>query len=471
MNGRVIKLLWIALEKFGITFISIATFFVYAKMLGPIEFGLAVLALSVGQGLSLIFGNLFEDAIVRHQEPLQKHFDSGWWGGIFISVVLCVLVVAISHALALQPLLHDLILLSIVQIPLVSISTVYVAGLRREGHFNVLAKRTIIARLLGAAVGLTMVFQGAGSWSVVTQAVLIELFSLLSLAVLSDKKIGMQFSWRAFCELVSVGWALSLRRLSWDASIRGIPIILGATAGAAAVGIYGLAWRMVEMPRSAIASGLLSYALPVFSRRQSDLPKLQGLFLDATKNTGLIVIPMFVGLSALAPVLLPWIFGSEWDDAIVPVQLLAIVAALSFTRIYIPVSLTALARPGVTLTTDIIGTVIALIVTYWYGTELGALAAAFAMLLRSVVVFPFSSMGLKKVLGIGFKSQLSTFVGAAFASLCMAIFVTFVSRQLEYSVLVSALSSVVGGGVCYLLVLTVIHPKWFSELKAFFGKS
>ncbi|CCN37496.1 putative Polysaccharide biosynthesis protein [Vibrio nigripulchritudo SO65] len=470
MNSRVIKLLWIAFEKFGMTIVSIATFFIYAKLLTPLVFGMAVLALSIGQGVAVIFGNLFEDALVQHKDPQSTHFDTAFWGGISISAVLSFSILGICWFLAIDPALFNLIAFSLLHIVLVSVTSLYVAKLRRIGRFDTLAKRSMLSRLVGAGAGIGLVLYGFGSVAVVAQSVIIEIVGLAYLLFVTNHRIGLSFQRKAFFELSSVGWMLCVRRLSWDASIRGIPILLGMTAGTAAVGLFGFAWRIVEMPRSAIASGLLSYALPVFSRRQKQKEELCQLFQLSTKFTAMIVTPLFVGLALVAPTLVPWLFGDKWLDAILPTQIFALVAVISLARIYVPVSFTAVAKPSTALISDLVGTIAALTVTAMFGAAYGAMAAALGMLLRVFVTMPFSMKGYSKIFGLNGFNQIKPVSSAWLASLGMVFAVVISGQFIESSLEVIFLATCLIGAASYVVCMKLVYPSWQQDLRQFLNR-
>lgn len=467
MSSRLAKLFWIACDKSGMTLISLVTFFVYAKLLEPAEFGLAILALSVGQGLSLVFCNLFEDPLVRHESPSRTHFDSALWGGSLFSLLLAAIAAGIVFLLALPEELRELLLLSLLLLPLLSVSSVFVAELRRKGAFRQLAKRTIVARLIGGAVGIALAFGGAGSWAMVIQAVVIEVISVMALVVMAAERPGFAVQFKVIAELGSVGWALCLRRLNWDACIRGIPIILGVTAGAAAVGIFGFAWRLVDMPRSAIASGLMSYALPTFARRQSQIGELRALFCKATWGTALIVMPLFIGLAAVAPQLVPWLFGEKWQDAILPVQLLAMMVAVSQVMIFAPTVMTAVKRPTMTLASDTVATLFALIVTVYFGAAYGAVAGAIAMVGRSLFGLPFNARGLQHVLGLAPLGQLTVVAQPLVAAVVMALLISLFNHYIVIAPSVQLPLAILLGGGVYLALISLIKRNWWWQLRTF----
>jgi O-antigen/teichoic acid export membrane protein len=469
-TARLTKLMWIVFEKFGISLISLLTFIVYAKILGPYELGIAVLALSVGQGLALIFGSLFEDALVQQSELKATQLNSAFFGSLIISLTICLLSVMVLQNLHLELLLKQLILVSLIQLPLIALSTIYVAQLRRNGAFKQLAHRTLFGRLLGAASGLYLVTHGAGAWAVLIQAVSAEILGLLVLLFTSNYRPRVNFNLAAMLALLKIGGPLALRRLSWDITVRGVPLVIGISASASAVGTFSLAWRLVEMPRSAIASGIVSFALPVFSRNQHLPEALRTLFCYATRMTSFLVIPLFFGLSAVAPLLIPLLFGEQWHDAIWVTQLLSLVAAYSVTRLYTPTLLTAMARPNLTLSSDIFASLSCLFVAWWLAPDYAAEAGAFGLIARAVISAPFSYLGVTKALGLSAKTQLASAIHSLLAASLMFLVVLLLPEYLEFSHLVLLACSIAIGASCYLVSYSLLQPQWISDLKQFVSR-
>jgi O-antigen/teichoic acid export membrane protein len=70
-------------------------------------------------------------------------------------------------------------------------------------------------------------------------------------------------------------------------------------------------------------------ALPIFAQKQDDLDQLRQRLFATMSVCTIVALPAFLGLSAVAPDLIPFAFGQVWTPAVPVVQLLAISALLS----------------------------------------------------------------------------------------------------------------------------------------------
>lgn len=470
MQSRLMNLAWIGLEKFGLTLVSLVTFFIYAQYLGPHEFGVAIIALSIGQGISLIIGNLFQDALVQHKSPDKKHYSSAFWGGNVLSLIICSLIVLCLVFVQTKQFVL-LVAFSLIQVPLVVSSAGLIAFCRRESAFKKFTITSVVARLLGATLGLVMVALGTGAWAVVAQSVAIAGITFFGLFMFNARIVELSLSAKCIRELLSMGWALSVRRLSWDLTVRGIPLTLGVVAGPTAVGIFALAWRLVEMPRSAIASGLNSYALPVLSRHQHNRTSLGHMFQAMTAHSTIVIMPIFFGLAAISPIMINTLFDQKWQSSIALIQILALVTAINSSRLYVPTALTATSRPAVNLHIDILSTLLALVVTAFAGIYFGALAGAGGYLARLLVSFPATFFSIREVFSIHVRKQLSGMRSPLIGSLMMFLAVSFVAEQIEAPGWISLVLLVCFGAAIYISAITLLHRKWFDEMRAWLSGS
>src|SRR5690606_10337652 len=132
-----------------------------------------------------------------------------------------------------------------------------------------------------------------------------------------------------------------------------VNVVLGITAGASAVGMFNLAMRIIDLPRTAIYNGLMSYALPAFARRSADSSRLIGIISDSTALSGFLLTPLFIGIALTADDIVLLIFGAKWVDAIPLLQVLACTAALGNLAMFATTALVAVNRSRLTLKAEV----------------------------------------------------------------------------------------------------------------------
>jgi O-antigen/teichoic acid export membrane protein len=97
---------------------------------------------------------------------------------------------------------------------------------------------------------------------------------------------------------------------------------LGAFLGPAAVGIYALARRPLELLTSSLINPMAGVAMPSVSRMQADVEAVNGFYDRSVRIAALIGFPAFMGLAAIAPEVVPMVLGPEWIASVPAVQII-----------------------------------------------------------------------------------------------------------------------------------------------------
>lgn len=468
---RLLRLLWIFAEKFGLVFLSIFSFYVYAMVLAPEELGQGVIVLGIVELITLLFTSTVDSSFIRRDKISSQQDGTLFWGGIAVSTTFALLINFAAFLYTSDLTTRYLVLVASLLLPLQLASRVHVAHMRRQGNFKALAKRTLAGKLIGMAVGISSAYAGMGPWAVVLQAVVMQLVATSTLLLLDRRKLPFCFDWSFLQSLIVVGFPVAVKAVSWNLMNRGIVIILGITSGAAVVGYYNLANRLIELPRTAIYGGLMSYALPVFSRRKQDTDAIRNFYRQASLLSTIILAPCFVGLALVSERIVLLIFGDKWAPSIVTLQILALVAGVSLLFVFTSSVLIALKKQTMTLKAELSGTLVALIVAYFLGATYGALTGAIALCVRSLFVVPANISAMKKVIGLDVAEQAGLFVRSLGACMIMAIVVTGLNILLpaqgwtEFGI-ISVL-----GALSYMVTYSLFHMRWISDFKTFIAQS
>jgi O-antigen/teichoic acid export membrane protein len=355
-----------------------------------------------------------------------------------------------------------------VKILFTMMARVYVAQMRRTSNFKALASRTLLGKIAGGVGGVGVALMGLGAWAVIAQALIMEFVSIVVLMLADRRRIALRIDVAVLRELLKAGIPVAINVLSAQTLQRGVNVVLGMTAGAHAVGMFNLAMRIIDLPRSAIYNGLMSYALPVFARRSSEPTRLIGIISDSTTITGFLLTPFFLGIALTAEDIILLIFGAKWAEAIPMLQVLAVTAALGNLAIYATTALVAVNHTRVTLKAEVTTTLFALAMLYVLGPIYGGMAAALVLLVRTVVITPAQIIGLNSAIGYGWTAFFQSSYRSVIASLLMVAAVLTISPQLGLQGYLHLACNIAIGAATYALAYSVLHPRWPREFKLVF---
>ncbi|WP_397448287.1 oligosaccharide flippase family protein [Pseudomonas sp. NA-150] len=467
-NHRLVTLIWIFTEKFGLIFLSMITFVVYAHLLTPTELGVGTVIIAIVEMVGILYSSVLEDPLVRLERLENKHISTGFWFAVLISLASVVVISLGAMLYTTDTALRWMTAVASVKILFTMMARIYVVQMRRTSNFKLLASRTLLGKVAGGIGGVLVALWGFGPWAVIAQALIMEFVSILVLMRGDRRRIPFLIDRTVLRELLHAGTPVAINVLSSQTLQRGVTVVLGITSGAQAVGIFNLAMRIIDLPRSAIYNGLMSYALPAFARRSADPARLIGLIGDSTAISGFLLTPLFVGIALTANDIILLIFGAKWADSIALLQVLACTAALGNLALYATTALVAVNRTYLTLKAEVTTTLLALALVYLLGSVYGGMAAALALLVRMLIITPLQIRGLNTAIGYGWRSFFESGYRSVLAALVMAAVVTFISGRSGLSGYLHLACDIVIGALTYALAYSVLHPRWVREFKVVF---
>lgn len=467
-NHRLMTLIWIFTEKFGLIFLSMITFVVYAHLLTPTELGVGTVIIAIVEVVGILFSSMLEDPLVRLQRMEDKHVSSVFWFAVLVSLASIALISLGVMLYTTSAELRWMTAVASVKILFTLMARVYVAQMRRSGNFKLLASRTLLGKVAGGVGGVAVALLGLGPWAVIAQALIMDCISAVVLMRNDPRRIPLHIDRQVLGEVLRAGTPVAINVMSSQTLQRGVNVILGLTAGAHAVGMFNLAMRIIDLPRSAIYNGLMSYALPVFARRSAEPARLIGVIGDSTAISGFVLTPLFFGIALTANDIVLLIFGAKWADAIPMLQVLACTAALGNLALYATTALVAVNRTHLTLKAEVGTTLLALSLVYLFGAQLGGMAAAWALLLRMVLMTPLQIRGLHAAIGYHWRTCLQSGYRSMVASWVMVMAVIWTSAHSGLSGYLHLLCDIAVGTVTYGLVYSLLHPRWPHEFKLVF---
>jgi PST family polysaccharide transporter len=100
-------------------------------------------------------------------------------------------------------------------------------------------------------------------------------------------------------------------------------VLVGEYLGATALGIYGRAYQLVNLPSEQLVHAIGAVAMPALSRLQADPGGLHRAFLRMYSVTLATIVPVTMMCGVFAEEIVRIMFGPKWGDATPVVQLLA----------------------------------------------------------------------------------------------------------------------------------------------------
>jgi PST family polysaccharide transporter len=419
---------WSAAANWGYQLTALIVFAVLSRLLTPEAFGLVALASVFTALTKLIAEQGLADALVQRPDLEPEHLDTAFWLSVVMGGALATLLGASSWLIAGlvgEPEVAPVLAWLSAMLVFTGLSSVQQAILTRDLRFASLAVRTLTSVVAGGIVGVVAAVAGFGVWSLVAQVLTMEIVSVIALWAASSWRPRFRFSRRHVGELLSFGANVVGYRLLRFANTRTDNLIVGSVLGATSLGFYVVAYRLLDLVNNLTTSIIGSVAFPVLSRIQEDRPKVQNAYYKSIRLTSVMAFPVFAGLIAVAPEVTRLVFGSQWDDSVPVMRVLAVAGLLQSILFVNNIVMKSLGKPSWRLI--IMGiTAVLLIASFSVVVRSGIVAVAIAFVIVTYVMAPAWLFGVHRLIRLSPGRYLSQIVSPLVASAVMtaAVFAT-----------------------------------------------
>ena len=462
-------MIWSSIESWGQQLLQFALFAVLARLLGPEAFGIVAMAmiLTTFANLLVLHGG-WNEALVQRPDLDPRHTDSAFWALLAGAVVLAAVVAVAARPLAAaleQPSLAAVTAALGLSLPLGVLGVVPAALLRREFRFAPLALRTLFGTVAAGLVAVPMALAGYGVWSLVAFQLTMPAIQTAVLWQAHPWRPGLRFSRPHLRELGGyVAGVLGERSLLAVEIV--VPlIVVGAAAGAAALGHFTTARKILDLMIDLLVKPVTQVAMPSFAGAAADAARVRTVLTVGTQVAALLVFPGHVGLILVAPDLVPLIFGAAWTPVVPVLQVMALSGlALPF------VMLTTALMHGTGHTTAQLGVavlstaVFVLLLLAMPGSSLVQVALAYV--LRSAILLPVRFRTVRRVTGIDPLPSLRATVPLILAAALMAAAVLAVQHASDGLVgpLLAVLRDAAVGGLVYVAAVALLGRRLVTDL-------
>jgi len=327
MRRRVLGgLAWTGASQVVTQVVRLVVAITLARLLSPQDYGIAAIAI-VFSGLVLIFSDLaLGAALVQRKHLSEDDRCTAFWMAIGAGALFTALGLLLAGPIAAfygQPAVKPLCAVLASTFLITSLATTHEALLLRDMEFGKLERRAMVATLVGATAGVTVAIITRDAWALIAQQVVDALVSTVLLWRLSSWRPRARVSAASLRALGSFSSYLVGHRLLFYFHRNADNMLIGRFVGAAALGVYTIAYNIMLFPFSRIAGPVQRVLGPTFSRIQDDPQRIGDMWVRAVRLVGSLSIPALLGLVVVAPDFVHVVLGEKWAGAVPLIQILA----------------------------------------------------------------------------------------------------------------------------------------------------
>ncbi|WP_424831790.1 lipopolysaccharide biosynthesis protein [Ruegeria sp.] len=432
--------------------INFAVFALLARLLGVEAFGILAMAAAFVLLLEFLVRESVSEILLTNDALSTERLNSVFWLMVVFGFGLAGLLLVASGPIAdfyKEEQVAPLIIALSPTVPMIALTAVPVALLRREMQFRALALRAVAGVIAGGVVGIGMALSGFGVWSLAGQRVTQVAVNVVMAWAAVSWRPGLHISSTHVREVLHFGHRMVGLRAAELVAVQMPSVIIGASLGPTQAGLYSIAWRVIEIASFLVTTPLRMVTLPAIGnvmRQGAAAPKL---LQDIMRMTGLVVFPAFAGLAVLAEPALTVLFGPKWVPAAPVLSIMCLFGVyLCIDKVQQTYCLAA-GRVGVLATLAWCEVALGIVLIY-FAIPFGLTASAIAFVAAFLLMWPLRFRNLASIAGVHTASLISPHVAPLILAAIMASGVYVVSRQMaDVSGIVVLLAGTVFGLVLF----------------------
>ncbi|MEG9302761.1 MOP flippase family protein [Psychrobacter celer] len=433
---------WTTFSSVIVAILQIVQLVILARLLEPTVFGLMAIT-SVVIGFAQAFLDMgISNAIIHKQEVSHTQLSSLYWLNVLSGIVLFLIVSLCAPVVALfyqEAELTNIIILVAMTFLIQPFGQQFIVLWQKELKFNDIAKVDILTKLVALIVSIVFAYYNYGVYALVYGVLAGTILQTLVFVYKGLREYTISFVFRLsdVREFLSFGlYQMAEKTLNYFNS-QIDTLLIGKLLGVETLGVYNIAKQIIMKPIQIINPIVSKVTFPVMAKIQNDTDRLKEIYLKTINLLSSINFPIYLFMLITAPQLVPLMFGEQWVDAVIILQILSIYGALRSIGnpvgslllakgradwgfywnlglfFYVPIVIYLFSRAGIeTLSWGMVGIMVSLITPMWYLLVRPLVQAKFWEFHKQIATPAFISMLIGVVISIVLNSlsHLSSFM-------------------------------------------------------------
>lgn len=457
-NKIVSGLLWKLLELGGTQGIQFVVSVILARILTPDEFGTIGLITIFITIANTFVQSGFATSLIQKKDVYDDDYSSVLWVSLAFALVMYVILFFTAPLIAGYyevPVLSSLIRVTgIILFPgaLVSVQTSYVA---RNMQFRKLFTGSLIAVIISGAIAVFMAMRGAGVWSMSMQQIIYYFAMMIVMLFLISWKPKFVLALNRVKEFFSFGWKILIAGLIDTIWTNVYGLVIGKKFSTAELGGYNRGDQFPKLIATNLGTAVQAVMLPVYSKSQDDKENLRDLLRSTVKFSSFFLLPMMVGLIAVARPLVSVLLTDKWLFCVPYLRILAVSYALYPIHTANLQAINAQGRSDLFLKLEIIKKVSGIIFLV-LGLQFGIIPMLILKTVNEFVCAIINTHPNRKLLDYGFLKQMIDILPSIICSVLMGVCASAVTLSGLTGVLLLVLQIAVGAA-SYLVFSLIIN--------------
>lgn len=477
-NKTISGVIWKAMESGGNQLVKFVISVVLARLLDPENYTTLATLLIFVNIMDVFVKQGFATALIQRKDADNADYSSVLWLTMALAGVFYGVLFFGAPAIAgyfKQPTIATALRVSSIALFFGAFNSVQSAIVKRKLEFRKFCIATLGASLVSGAVGIYLAYMGKGVWALVAQQLIQSFCNVFFLWLMDRWRPQLVFSLKRAGTFFSFGWKLLVSSLLETGYNSLSALVIARRYVGDALAFYNRGRQYPDLIATNLNSVALSVLFPAYSLHQDDKVRVREMVRKTNRSTALMIIPMMVGLAAVATPFVRVLLTEKWLPAVPYLQLMCIASVFYPFEATDLQAMNALGRSDLYLKTEIIKKafgILALVVSVFaFNTPI---AIAGAVVLTAIFSMGVTMVVMKQLFAYRWRDQIWDLTPPALLSAVMwgVLYALSLLQMQELPLLIIQITS----GIAVYLGLAVLcklesFTYLYNAMKVYFGNN
>lgn len=430
-----------------------------ARLLMPSDFGAFALALIIVDLFSVLSVKSYAMAFIQNKVSTDRDLSS-----IAAFCFALSLIYVGGSLLLIEPLSllwgGEAFSLSysimVFALPIITLEYIYRNALMKKECFWQVGAAELASVIAYVIVVSLLAFKGYGFYSLIYAYLLRQAVKFIIILMLASKsyQIFSSLHINSIIKLGRMSFAMTLQSLFLFSTSNTDRYFINLSSGAAGVGLYTRALKLLQMPLNQIVRNVSSVLYVEFSKKQNDTDYLTKTFLLTTSILAMLFIPASTLLVIYSDLVVHIIYGDKWLAMVPILQVLVIGAVISSFSIIIGDLLKSQGIVYREIISNALAFTVLVILSFLLHESHAAVGIAYAFVFSQLMFISCQVGFISKAINLKVTNYLKAFfmplVASVIIYLTNSLLLNYISRELALVILSFCLiSSIIAIALLY----------------------
>lgn len=306
--------------------LRLGSLMVLARLLTPKDFGLVGMVTAFTGMLTLFRDFGLSSAAIQRATVSEEQISTLFWINLLVGAllaVLCVVLAPIVAAFYHEPRIFGIMVALAVSFLFNAVGVQHSVLLQRQMRFTALSVIGLASLIVASAIGIAGAMAGYGYWALVAMTVAAPLAATIGYWMTTAWIPKMPSRGSGIRSMMRFGGTLTLNGLIAYVAYNSEKVLIGRFWGASAIGLYGRAYQLINIPTENLNSAVGEVAFSALSRVQDDPKRFKNYFLKGYSLVLGFTLPITIACGLFADDMIRVILGPQWASAAPIFRLLA----------------------------------------------------------------------------------------------------------------------------------------------------